>query len=365
MNVLVDIGHPAHVHLMRGCIKELQSHGHIVIVTAKDVPIIKHLLDFYQIDYIIVGKKGKSLASKVMRQLFFNLKIWNVAIGNHIDIATGTSMSIPIVSKFCKMKSINMDDDDDEVQPIAVKYSHPFSDVRLTPKALLEHRKSTHALFYDGTHELAYLHPNHFTPNPTVLKKAELKETDRFFVLRLVAFNAYHDVGENGISLENQRRLIELLKPHGRIIITSEKQLNAEFEPYRLPVPPEDIHSLMAYCSLFVGDSQTMTSEAAILGVPAMKCNTFAGRLSVPNELEYQYGLCYAYHPNDFEKMYDHVKLLLERDPEDIRSEWRVKRERFINEHVDVTAFFTWFIENYPESREIMRKNPDYQWNFK
>ena len=108
-----------------------------------------------------------------------------------------------------------------------------------------------------------------------------------------------------------------------------------------------------------------MTSEAAILGVPALKCNTFAGRLSVPNELENQYGLCYAYHPDDFDKMYGHVKSLLERDPEDLRAEWQSKRSRFLADHIDVTAFFTWFIENYPASLETMKTNPDYQWNFK
>ena len=365
MNILVDIGHPAHVHLMRNCIHQLINDGNKVVVTAKDMPIIKHLLDFYQIDHIVVGKKGNDLATKVLKQIIFNFKIWRVATKNHIDIATGTSMSIPVVSKFCKMKSINMDDDDDEVQPIAVKYSHPFSDVRLTPNSLIKHRASSHALFYEGTHELAYLHPNHFAPNPKVLEKAGLNEFSRYFVLRFVAFNAYHDVGENGISLENQRKLIDLLKPYGRIIITSEKELNPEFEPYRMPVPPEDIHSLIAFSAMLIGDSQTMTSEAAILGVPALKCNTFAGRLSVPNELEQKYGLCYAYHPDDFDQLYSHLERLLSNNPEALRQEWQEKRQRFLDDHIDVTAFFTWFIENYPESRDIMKDNPEYQWQFK
>lgn len=365
MNVLVDIGHPAHVHLMKHCIKELLDHGHLVIVTTKDVPIIKRLLDFYDINYTVLGTKGKGVVSKIVKQIGFDFKVWRIAVGNHVNIATGTSMTIPRVSKFCKMKSINMDDDDDEVQPIAVKYSHPFSDVRLTPMAIREHRRSSHALFYHGIHELAYLHPNRFTPDPLVLEHAGLKSGERFFIMRFVAFNAYHDVGASGVSIENQRRLIALLKPYGRVIITSEKELLPEFEPYRLPVPPEEIHSLMAYCSLFVGDSQTMTSEAAILGVPALKCNTFAGRLSVPNELEQKYGLCYAYQPCDFDKLYAHIEQLLAKDPELLKQEWWEKRKRFLDEHIDVTAFFTWFIENYPESQKIMKENPDYQYRFK
>lgn len=365
MNILVDIGHPAHVHLMKCSINELVDHGHRVIVTTKDVPIIKRLLDCYHIPYIVLGKKGEGVVSKIVKQFGFDFKVWRIALRDHVDIATGTSMTIPRVSKFCKMKSINMDDDDDEVQPIAVKYSHPFSDVRLTPYAIHEHRKSPHAVFYHGTHELAYLHPNRFAPDPTVLEHAGLKAEDRFFIMRFVAFNAYHDVGASGVSMENQRKLIALLNPYGRVIITSEKKLLPEFESYRLPVPPEEIHSLMAYCSLFVGDSQTMTSEAAILGVPALKCNTFAGRLSVPNELEQKYGLCFSYHPRDFDKLYAHIEQLLAKEPAVLRQEWQEKRDRFLEEQIDVTAFFTWFIENYPESKKVMKEDPSYQYRFR
>ena len=42
---------------------------------------------------------------------------------------------------------------------------------------------------------------------------------------------------------------------------------------------------------MFIGDSQTMTSEAAVLGVPSLRCNSFAGRISYINEQEFKYGL--------------------------------------------------------------------------
>lgn len=347
MNILVDIGHPAHVHLMRHTIADLQQDGHRVIVTTKDVPIIKQLLEHYGIDYIILGQKGKGMFSKLLKQLLFNYRVWRIAIKNHIDIATGTSMTIPLVSRFCRMKSINMDDDDDEVQMQSVRFSHPFSNARLTPAALQGHRRSRHAVFYNGTHELAYLHPNRFHPDPQVLTHAKLQPDERFFILRLVAFAAYHDGGEHGLSTDQLHFLINLLKPYGRIIITSEKPLHTDFEQYRLPVPPWEIHSLMAYSSMFVGDSQTMTSEAAVLGVPALKCNTFAGRLSVPNMLENKYGLCYAYTPDHFEEMLNHIQQLLARKPEELKDEWQAKRQRMLADMIDPTEFFVNYIEQY------------------
>ncbi|KGN79133.1 hypothetical protein HW49_07110 [Porphyromonadaceae bacterium COT-184 OH4590] len=363
MNILVDIGHPAHVHLTKNLIKELIKKGHHVIITAKTVPIIERLLKTESLDYILLGKKGKSIVSKILHQIKFDIKILWICIKHKINIGTGVSASITRISRLCKMSSINLDDDDDEVQSIMVNFSHPFTDIRLTPSAIIGHRKSKRALFYEGIHELAYLHPNRFTPNEKVIQEIGLSKKDRFFIMRFVTFNAYHDANHKGLSFEQKKKLIDLLSEYGRVIITSEYPIETEFEKYRLPIPPEKIHSLMYFSTLFIGDSQTMTSEAAIMGVPAFKCNTFAGILSVPNELENKYHLCYAYTPEDFDKLYNHIKELLQQP--DFKKEWLFKKEQFIADKIDVTAFLVWFIENYPESAKIMKENPDYQFKFR
>ena len=36
MKLLVDMGHPAHVHFFRHAIRELESRGHEVRITARD-----------------------------------------------------------------------------------------------------------------------------------------------------------------------------------------------------------------------------------------------------------------------------------------------------------------------------------------
>jgi len=35
-----------------------------------------------------------------------------------------------------------------------------------------------------------------------------------------------------------------------------------------------------------------------------------------------------------------------------------------LKETIDVTAFFVWFVENYPESAKIMKDNPGFQNSF-
>lgn len=361
MNVLIDIGHPAHVHLFKYLATGLEKKGHKLFFSVRDIPVAKRLMEYYGMPYYDLGKKKDSLMGKAYTVLKQDAKLLWFVIKNKIDVGISNGIVLPHLSTVTSMKSFVFDDDDDNAEMLAVKYGHPFADVVLTPNSIKRRAKS--ALYYSGTHELAYLHPNRFIPDINILKSANLSEGDRFFIMRFVAFKGFHDVGQQGISLEQKRRLISLLSKYGRVIITSEREIEPEFEKYRLPVPPEEIHSLMYFATMFIGDSQTMTSEAAIMGVPALKCNTFAGKLSVPNELEQKYGLCYAYHPDDFEKFYNHIERLLKQS--DLKEEWMKKRKRFLQEKIDVTAFFTWFIENYPYSKRVMDENPEYQYNFK
>lgn len=354
MNILVDIGHPGHVHLLHPLAVELQRLGHSLHYSVRNIPVAKRLMEYYgMVPYLDLGDKSDTLAGKALTVARQDAQLLRYVRRNHIDLGLSSGMALCHVAKLTSMKSLVFDDDDDAVEPLVTRYEHPFASVVFTPQCI--QRKTPKAVYYAGTHELAYLHPYRFAPDPSVLEKAGLKLGERFFIMRFVALKGHHDVGQKGLDLEQKCRLLDLLKKHGRVIVTSERELEPEFEPYRLPVPPEEIHSLMAYSSMFVGDSQTMTSEAAILGVPALKCNTFAGRLSVPNELEQKYGLCYAYQPQDFEHFYAHVEQLLNQDPQVLCVEWQRKRQKFLDEHIDVTAFFADFIAKMNSNDEIKR----------
>jgi predicted glycosyltransferase len=114
---------------------------------------------------------------------------------------------------------------------------------------------------------------------------------------------------------------------------------------------------------MFVGDSQTMTSEAAVLGTPAIRCNTFVGRIHYLEEEEHKYGLTYGFLPNETERMFEKIKELLAMP--DLKEKWQTRRQKMLAEKIDYSKFLTWFVESFPESRKIIRDNPDYQWVFK
>ncbi len=361
MNILIDIAHPGHVHLFRNAYMELIRKGHSVYVCTRDIQIAIHLLNFYNIPFYNIGSKRNSLIGKAITTLKQDAALLKFVKRNSIDIGISSHIVLSHVAIFSSMKSMIFDDDDDIAEPLVVKYGHSFADVVLSPDSI--DRKTYKNIGYQGIHELAYLHPNRFQPDENILKEIGINKDDKYFILRFVAFQAHHDRGQFGLNIGQKQRLIDLLKSYGKVFITSEGPIEQEFEEYRLPIPPEKIHSLIYYSTMFLGDSQTMTSEAAILGVPAIKCNTFAGKLSVPNELENKYHLCYSFQPSEFDKFYSKIQQLLLN--ENLKEEWTKKRIDFLKENIDVTAFMVWFIENYPESKRIMKENPDYQYNFK
>ena len=361
MNILIDIAHPAHVHLIKNTYYELINKGHKVIVTVKDIPSAIQLLNIFEIPFIYLGGKSDSLIGKAFLQLKFNYLLWQVVVREKINIAFGSSLTIAQLSKYTKVKSIILDDDDDDVEPLFVKYAHPAADHILSPACTI--RRTQKMIGYSGYHELAYLHPNRFNPDESVLSEIGVLPGEKYFILRFNAFKAHHDVGVQGLSLENKRQLISLLERYGKVFITTERNIDDEFKPYQLKVSPDKAHSLMYYATMLVGDSQTMTSEAAVLGTPAIRCNTFVRRISYLEEEEFKYNLTYGFLPENSDSLFSKINELLEMP--NIKNEWKKRRENMLKDKIDVTAFFTWFIENYPQSAQIMRENPDYQYKFK
>jgi hypothetical protein len=347
MNILIDIGHPAHVHLFRNFYSEMKAKGHNLHVTVKSLSSATELLDLYGIPYMLIGAKGDTLTTKAFRQVQFDLRLIRIAKRFRIDIGLGSSITLAHASRFCKMKSVIFDDDDDQVQPLMAKFGHPFADLILSPSSLECARASVKALFYPGYHELAYLHPARFRPDPDVLIDAGIKPGERYFIMRFNAFRAHHDRGVRGLSAGQKLSLVKQLEPHGRIFITTEANIEPELAAYQLRVSPEKAHSLLCYATMFIGDSQTMTSEAAVLGVPALRCNTLAGSISYLRELEEKYGLTYAYKPEDFDRLQDKIKSLLGNP--DLHGEWQRRRSVMLKEKIDVTAYMIWLVENCRE----------------
>lgn len=352
MNILIDIGHPAHVHYYRN-LAQIMADSHNIIITTKDIGVARKLLEHYGLKHIVIGEKGHGIIAKATKQIDFTSKLIRIIKENKIDLAIGVSITITHAAKFCGIPSIYFDDDDLKASPLTAISGTPFASTILSPYALM-YEKTKNAIYYPGLHELAYLHPKRFTPNIDVPKKYGLTENDDYFILRFNAFNAHHDIKEGGMSMEQKRELVRLLSSKGKVFITTEADIYPEFEQYKLPIPPHEIHDFLYFAKMFISDSQTMTSEAAVLGVPSFRCNSFAGRLSVIEEEEKKYGLTFGFLPRQFDWMLARIKSML--DEPNLKQTWAERRDRMIGDKIDVTAFWVWFIENYPKSVDDLKQ---------
>lgn len=341
MRVLFQLGHPAHFHLFKNTIADLQHDGHETFILIRKKDILEDLLKKSGMPYINILPSGKKSVFTLM------LRLWRVfwfTLTHRVDVLVGSTPEVAQVAWLLRRRSVVMAEDDASIVPQFIKVVKPFVDNYLSPvscnNGVLE-RATTH---YEGFHKLAYLHPNRFTPDSAVVDRY-FDHSKSYFLLRFAQLNAYHDVSANahGINDKIAVKLIEILSPHGKVFITSERELSPELECYRLNINPLDIHHLMAFATLYIGDSQSMAVEAAMLGTPSIRFNDFAGKIGVLEELEKKYQLTIGIPSSDPERLYNTVKEMI--DTDNLREVYQARRQQMLEDKIDVATFFTNFIE--------------------
>jgi len=366
MNYLFFFVHPSKYHVFKKTINHLIANNHKVevVITSKDVLeelVIKEGWDYTNI--FPEGRKIKGLSPllssgiNLIRTIY---RLYKYCRNKKYDLFITDDLLV-FLSKWFKTPAIVFTDDD---LSVTKQFSIILSRATyiLAPDITNLEKYNYKKIAFAGYKELAYLHPDEFVPNVEIIKSFN-PTLQPYFLLRLVSLRAYHDAGMKGLSNEQVKKIILLLEKKGKVVISSERQLPEDFEKYRLNISPEQITHVIYYASLFIGDSQTMTSEAAILGTPALRCNDFAGKISVMEEKEVKYGLSFNYLPKEFDKLYNKIdELILE---EDLKEDFMNKRDVMLRDKINLSKFMIWLFENYPGSVEEYQQNPNIQYQFK
>ncbi len=356
MRIQIDIGHPAHVHLFKNFAIEMQKRGNKILFTCRDKEFEIYLLEKYNFKYKSFGKKYKTLIGKLFGLLKFDIKSFITALQFKPDIfMSHGSMYVAHASFLLRKPHISFEDTFNMEQ---VKLYSPFTEAILINNFKEPPLKTDNIITYNGYHELAYLHPNWFTPNRDIFKILNLKENEPYIIIRFVSWDASHDIGQGGLTLKYKERLINSLSKKIKIFISSEGELPDNLKPYQIKIPADRMHDTLAFATLFIGEGATMASESAILGTPSIYINTL-DPLTIKEQKDY--GLLFDYRSADgvLEKALELI------DKKDLKEEFQLKREKLLSDKIDVTAFTIWFIENYPKSQKILKDNPNYQLRFK
>ena len=339
MRILIDILHPAHVHFFRNFHDEMVGRGHQLCVTARAKDRSLDLLEQFGLPYHRLSDQREGGVGMTVEMAQRTGRLVRLMRSFRPDVMTGImGPSIAIAGALRRVPAVVFYDTEFATQTNRVVY--PLAHSVCTPDCYQGKVPGTH-LRYAGYHELAYLHPNRFRADPAKLGAFGVSADEPYALVRFVSWQAVHDRRERGLAAAQKRHLVELLQGYGRVLVSSEAPLPPDLAALEVNGPVHDIHHLMAHAQLVVGESATMSSEAAVLGVPAVFIAT-TGRGYTDDE-EKRYGLVRHFTEEEYDRALGTIEELFANSPRDFG---RAARERLLDEKIDVTQWMIDYFES-------------------
>ena len=364
MRVLFYFGHPAQYLFVRATIKRLLNKAEFeveILIKTKDV--LEDLLKADGLPYtnILPQERGRSKFQIGWSLIRREIRMLPILLKKRPDLMISTDASVAQLGRLLNIDCISITEDDYDVIKTLGDLTYPFTDTILCPEVCDVGKWGKKKTGYKGYMKLGYLHPNVFKAKDSVRDKYSLPKN--YVIIRLAKLTAHHDFGIKGIDQTLLSQVLNIIEENGlQPLISSEGQIHPDLKQYELKIEPKDMHDILALSKLLICDSQSMSVEAAMLGVPSIRYSDFAGKISVLEELEHVYGLSYGIKVGDEESVKNKVSEIL--SLENSSQHYQDKRKKMLSEKIDVTEFLEWFISSYPHSREIMNSNPDYQNHF-
>lgn len=313
----------------------MKSDGHEIVFVARNKEMSHKLLNLYEIPYINRGKGRDGKIGKFIYLAYADFKLMQVSLSFKPDVFLNFLHPYPSqVAKLLGKPSLVFSDTEHAI--LHHKLTVPFATKIYTPSCYCKDIGPKQVRF-NSFMELAYLHPNYFTPNPEVLNILGVQEGEKFVIVRFVSWAAVHDFGYSGVALENKRKAVLELSKHAQVFISSEGLLPDDLEKYRIKIPFDKIHDVIYYSSLLFGESGTMASEAAVLGTPSIFIN--GNSLGYLDQQEQKYGLVNNFRSGkvDQERAIDRALEIIQE--ENGKQKYTGLRKKLLAECVDTTQF--------------------------
>jgi uncharacterized protein len=339
MRIIIDIGHPAHVHYFRNFIKIMELKGHTILITTRDKEVTLDLLKKYSLKYKCTGRNLKSVLGKFWSIIRNDYKLFFIAIKFKPDVFLSANLPFPAhIGAILKKPVIGLSDT--EHAWLNNLLTNIFDTFILTPVSYKKNLGQKQIRFR-GYLDLCYLHPNHFKPDISILKLLGLQKEEKYIILRFVSWGGSHDYGHSGMNIEMKRQAISRLSKYAKVFISSESNLPEDLEKYKINIPPDKMHDALFYSTLFVGESGTMASEASVLGVISINISTSAPLIGVFSSIA-KYGLMYV-EPSPMRALEIAENLLKD---DQIKEKSIVNRKKLLEDNIDVTNFLVSFFED-------------------
>lgn len=347
LRIAIDITHPAHFHFFKNAIIDWQQSGHSVLILSRDKDLTLQLLSEAGLEHTCLSRVRSGMRGLALEMVEHSWGILRAIRRHHSQVIAaigGTFIVYP--AKLCRIPSLVFYDT--ENAKLSNRITYPAATRILTPRAYrddLGHKQ----LRYKGYHELAYLHPNRFRPDPSKLKSEGLEPGEPFTFVRLVSWKSHHDIGDYGV--KDPREVVRRLEKFGRVLVSSEAPLPDDLKLYERKGKTGDVHHVMAFAQLLFGESATMASESAQLGVPSIFLSTSSRGYT--DEQERLYKMVFNF--NGVKAIEEDALQCAEQILADPNSPqiFQERRERMLADVVDVTAFIADTVEHFARGGKL------------
>lgn len=341
--ILIEAHHPSDIHFWKHVVRAFRDKGYEVLLLGRDRDVMKQLLSAY--DYIpsrILSAERQNNRLPFRELLERQLGVATTILRYRPDLVLSLMGSYTQSAALFRVPSFVFTDS--EHQRVNHAIAHPFATRIYTPLCFEKDLGPKHRR-YNGYHELAFLRPERFSPDPAVLRELGGIAPQSYVVLRTSAWNTLHDIGKQGLGADLDE-VVEELSRRRRVLLVPEKgAVPSRWESLVLRVAPHRYHDVLAFARLVLTEGASTASEAACLGVPTVYVN--ASQLGYLREQETRYGLVY----NTTDPRVALAKALSLLDAPLPEERLRSARQRLLSDHVDVTDFVVSEVERFLAER--------------
>jgi len=263
--ILLDITHVAEFNFFKNAIERMESFAEIDVIIRSRGQLAQIMdREFGKNKYDQIGKHYATIYGKLFGLIYRNIEVISYCHGKNYDLYTGFgSFYASFASRFYRKPSVLFPDDYEyKLTYNLCKYS---SDYLVIPDSI---PSTGNVLKYRGFKELAYLHPNYFSPNEKVLDYYNLEPNEYVFIREISKRSLnYKDLDQ--IDLPT---IIRSIYEAGLKAVVSLEDKNAytKLENCIIIDKPVDVFSLMHFALFSISSGDSMARESCLVGTPSI-----------------------------------------------------------------------------------------------
>jgi hypothetical protein len=274
--IWIDLDNSPHVPFFAPIIRELESRGYSVRLTARDAFQVKELIELFHFDCKCIGHHyGKHTLLKLLGVVIRALQLLPFAVRNRPDLAVshGSRAQLTLATAL-RIPTLHMGDYEHSTAWVVIHPTWVLIPEVIPAEGIREPKDRI--LRYPGIKEDVYVPA--FKPDPAIRKQLNLNDNDIVITVRPPASEAHY---HNPLSDELFSATIDFLRrdPRVKIVLLPRNHQQSEsiaktwpelFATGRMIVPSHVVDglNLIWFSDAVISGGGTMNREAAALGIP-------------------------------------------------------------------------------------------------